>query len=63
MFECQNIQKFKYAIGIDGFFSSWTWNALILSSDAVPIFIESDFHGLYPEALIPFEHYVPVKKD
>lgn len=59
--ECGDIHKMKYAISIDGYYSSWTWFALILASDAVPILIESDFFGLYSEALIPFVHYVPVK--
>ena len=63
MHECSNIQKFKYAIGIDGDQSSWTWNALLLASDAVPFLVESDFDGLYSEALFPFYHYVPIKKD
>lgn len=61
--ECSDIHKMKYAISIDGHYSSWTWFALVLASDAVPILIESDFTGLYSQALMPFVHYVPVKQD
>ena len=57
------INKYKYAIHIDGHASSWGRGAMILFSQAVPIVIESKFTPMYTGSWVPYVHYIPVKND
>lgn len=57
------VSGYKYMIGMDGNAAGWGRGPLIMASDSVLLAIESHSQPLYMESIIPWVHYVPIKKD
>ena len=50
-------------ISLDGNTSAYMREPCTLRHDSVPIIVESEYNPLHTHVWIPWEHYVPVKKD
>lgn len=54
--------KYKYVVNVDGHVTAYRLS-LELSMGVVILLAESDWKVWYSDMLVPYEHYVPVKKD
>ena len=55
--------KFKYLISVDGNTAAWQRVPWILESGSVLLLMETDIEEWFYKDLIPYKHYVPIKKD
>lgn len=55
--------KYKYLISIDGNTAAWQRVPWILNSGSVLLLVETDIEEWFYEDLIPYFHYIPIKKD
>lgn len=55
--------RYRYLINVDGYCCAWVSMFTKLSSSSLLINVESDYRQWYYEDLVPWRHFVPVKKD
>jgi hypothetical protein len=55
-------RMYKYVVHVDGHVSAFRLSG-ILRMNCVVLMVESDWKMWYSDMLIPYEHYIPVKKD
>ena len=55
--------KYKYLISIDGNTCAWQRVPWIMLSGSVLLLVETDMEEWFYADMIPYFHYVPIKKD
>ena len=55
--------RYKYLLDIDGNSCTYSWFRWILFSNSTPLKVLSNNIQWYYGALVPFEHYIPIKED